>query len=134
MRLITFCLLAMALSGCTAQSHKPQPVQAVTPTQHATPAKKMLTNTTRPGVAIYNSVEALNGKAFLALGGVSGDDCQVEANDFPPNLVNVRQQMQQRAAALSGNALLMQSCEVLSGSPGCYREATCQGSAIRVAE
>lgn len=134
MRLITFCLLAMALAGCTSQSHKTRSAQSVSPSQHAAPAKKMLTTPSRPGIAIYNSVEALNGKAFLALGGVSGNDCQVAANDFPPNLVNVRQQMQKRTAALSGNALLMQSCEVLSGLPGCYREATCQGSAIRVAE
>ncbi|KJF82613.1 hypothetical protein UA44_07175 [Klebsiella aerogenes] len=30
------------------------------------------------------------------------------------------------------NAVLLHSCEVTSGTPGCYRQAVCLGSALNV--
>ncbi|PVF77089.1 protein RcsF [Klebsiella aerogenes] len=40
--------------------------------------------------------------------------------------------MQINAAKMKANAVLLHSCEVTSGTPGCYRQAVCLGSALNV--
>lgn len=33
---------------------------------------------------------------------------------------------------MKANAVLLHSCEVTSGTPGCYRQAICIGSALNI--
>ncbi|WP_312059101.1 Rcs stress response system protein RcsF, partial [Pantoea septica] len=33
---------------------------------------------------------------------------------------------------LNANAVLLHQCEIVSCTPGCYRQAICQGSALKV--
>lgn len=45
--------------------------------------------------------------------------------DSPPNIPTARKRMQINAAKMKANAVLLHSCEVTSGTPGCYRQAVC---------
>ena len=40
--------------------------------------------------------------------------------------------MQINASKMKANAVLLHSCEVTSGTPGCYRQAVCIGSALNI--
>jgi len=109
------------------------PVEPVQST--ATPVK---TETAKPKaqraapVRIITNAEDLVGKPFRDLGEVSGDSCQATNQDSPPNIPTARKRMQINASKMKANAVLLHSCEVTSGAPGCYRQAVCIGSALNV--
>ncbi|KNC88711.1 Rcs stress response system protein RcsF [Trabulsiella odontotermitis] len=131
MRALPICLLALMLSGCSMLSRSPvEPVQST-----ATPPK---TETVKPKaprpvpVKIYTKAEDLVGKPFRELGEVSGESCQASNQDSPPNIPTARKRMQINASKMRANAVLLHSCEVTSGTPGCYRQAVCIGSALNV--
>ena len=132
MRALPVCLFALMLSGCSLMSRSPvTPAQStVTPqkTEHTPP--KPTTRVTP--VQIYTNATALVGKPFRDLGEVSGESCQSTNQDSPPNIPTARKRMQMNAAKMKANAILLHSCEVTSGTPGCYRQAVCQGSALQV--
>jgi len=71
-------------------------------------------------------------KPFRDLGEVYGDDCQSSSQDSPPNLATARKRMQIRASGMKANAVLVHKCEIVTGAQGCYRQAICQGSALKV--
>lgn len=132
MRAFPICVLAFALSGCSILSRSPvEPVK--TP---ETPAKVVQTSqpktTHYAPVRIYTKAEELVGKPFRDLGEVSGDSCQASNQDSPPNIPTARKRMQINAAKMHANAVLQHSCEVTSGTPGCYRQAVCLGSALKI--
>ena len=123
MRALPVCLLALLLGGCSMLNRSPvEPVQST-----ATPVK---TETAKPKapratpVRIITNAEDLVGKPFRDLGEVSGESCQATNQDSPPNIPN--------ASKMKANAVLLHSCEVTSGTPGCYRQAVCVGSALNV--
>ncbi|WP_423978410.1 Rcs stress response system protein RcsF [Klebsiella aerogenes] len=132
MRALPVCLLALILSGCSMLSRSPvEPVKstATTPVQTETAKPKV----SRPApVRIYTDAAALVGKPFRDLGEVSGESCQASNQDSPPNIPTARKRMQINAAKMKANAVLLHSCEVTSGTPGCYRQAVCLGSALNV--
>ncbi|MHC3480933.1 Rcs stress response system protein RcsF [Klebsiella pasteurii] len=132
MRALPVCLLALMLSGCSMLSRSPvEPVQStVTPPAKSEPAKP---KATRPApVRIYTDATELVGKPFRELGEVTGESCQASNQDSPPNIPTARKRMQINAAKMKANAVLLHSCEVTSGTPGCYRQAVCLGSALNV--
>lgn len=131
MRALPICLLALMLSGCSMLSRSPaEPVQSTATPKHAEPAK---VNVPRPvPVRIYTNAEELLGKPFRDLGEVTGDSCQATNQDSPPNIPTARKRMQINASRMKANAVLQHSCEVTSGTPGCYRQAICVGSALNV--
>lgn len=83
-------------------------------------------------VRIYTNAEELVGKPFRDLGEVSGDSCQASNQDSPPSIPTARKRMQINASKMKANAVLLHSCEVTSGTPGCYRQALCIGSALNI--
>ena len=132
MRALPVCLLALMLSGCSMLSRSPvEPVQStVTPPAKSEPAKP---KATRPApVRIYTNATELVGKPFRELGEVTGESCQASNQDSPPNIPTARKRMQINAAKMKANAVLLYRCEVTSGTPGCYRQAVCLGSALNV--
>jgi RcsF protein len=80
----------------------------------------------------YHESDELVGKPFRELGEVSGESCQATNQDSPPNIPTARKRMQINAAKMKANAVLLHSCEVTSGTPGCYRQAVCIGSALNI--
>lgn len=131
MRALPICLLALILSGCSMLSRSPvEPEQST-----AAPVKSEPVKTRAPRAApvrIYTKAEELVGKPFRDLGEVSGDSCQASNQDSPPNIPTARKRMQINASKMRANAVLLHSCEVTSGTPGCYRQAVCVGSALNV--
>ncbi|SUX59727.1 outer membrane lipoprotein [Citrobacter amalonaticus] len=83
-------------------------------------------------VRIYTNAEDLVGKPFRDLGEVTGESCQASNQDSPPNIPTARKRMQINASKMKANAVLLHSCEVTSGTPGCYRQAVCIGSALNI--
>ena len=117
MRALPICLLALMLSGCSMLSRSPvEPAQSTaTPPVKSEPSKP---RATRPApVRIYTDASELVGKPFRDLGEVSGESCK---------------RLQINAARMKANAVLLHRCEVTSGTPGCYRQAVCLGSALNV--
>ena len=49
-----------------------------------------------------------------------------------PSIPTARKRMQINASKMKANAVLLHSCEVTSGTPGCYRQAVCIGSALNI--
>lgn len=132
MRALPICLLALMLSGCSMLSRSPvEPAQSTaTPPVKSEPSKP---RATRPApVRIYTDASELVGKPFRDLGEVSGESCQASNQDSPPNIPTARKRLQINAARMKANAVLLHSCEVTSGTPGCYRQAVCLGSALNV--
>ncbi|WP_064556842.1 Rcs stress response system protein RcsF [Buttiauxella brennerae] len=131
MRALPICLLAVMLSGCTMLSRSPvEPVKSTATTPVPEPVKP---KPVRPApVRIYTNAEELVGKPFRDLGEVSGDSCQVSNQDSPPNIPTARKRLQVNASKMKANAVLLHSCDVTSGTPGCYRQAVCVGSALNV--
>ncbi|GDX07741.1 Rcs stress response system protein RcsF [Buttiauxella sp. A111] len=131
MRALPICLLAVMLSGCTMLDRSPvEPVQSTVTPQKTEPAKP---KAVRPApVKIYTNAEELVGKPFRDLGEVSGESCQVSNQDSPPNIPTARKRLQINASKMKANAVLLHSCDVTSGTPGCYRQAVCVGSALNV--
>ncbi len=131
MRALPICLVALMLSGCSMLSRSPvEPVKSTEVPPKAAPAKPKVAYTAP--VKIYTDAEALVGKPFRDLGEVSGDSCQASNQDSPPNIPTARKRMQINASKMRANAVLLHSCEVTSGTPGCYRQAVCVGSALNV--
>ena len=131
MRVLPLCLLALALAGCSSQRIAPSSTNSTSKPTTTSPAKT--TPAARPApVKLYKSAEELVGKPFRDLGEVSGESCQTTVQDSPPNLATARKRMQINAAKMKANAVLLHSCEVTSGTPGCYRQAVCLGSALNV--
>ncbi len=83
-------------------------------------------------VRIYTNAEDLVGKPFRDLGEVSGESCRATNQDSPPNIPTARKRMQINASKMKANAVLLHSCEITSGTPGCYRQAVCIGSALNI--
>ncbi|WBM69933.1 Rcs stress response system protein RcsF [Buttiauxella sp. WJP83] len=131
MRALPICLLAVMLSGCTMLDRSPvEPVQSTVTPPKTEPAKP---KAVRPApVKIYSNAEELVGKPFRDLGEVSGESCQVSNQDSPPNIPTARKRLQINASKMKANAVLLHSCDVTSGTPGCYRQAVCVGSALNV--
>jgi len=131
MRALPICLLAVMLSGCTMLSRSPvEPIKSTATPPKQEPAKPKVV---RPApVKIYTNAEELVGKPFRDLGEVSGDSCQVSNQDSPPNIPTARKRLQINASKMKANAVLLHSCDVTSGTPGCYRQAVCVGSALNV--
>ncbi|MDP0957538.1 Rcs stress response system protein RcsF [Klebsiella pneumoniae] len=132
MRALPICLLALMLSGCSMLSRSPvEPAQSTaTPPVKSEPSKP---RATRPApVRIYTDASELVGKPFRDLGEVSGESCQASNQDSPPNIPTARKRLQINAARMKANAVLLHLCEVTSGTPGCYRQAVCLGSALNV--
>lgn len=131
MRALPICLLAVMLSGCTMLSRSPvEPIKSTATTPAPEPVKP---KPVRPApVRIYTNAEELVGKPFRDLGEVSGDSCQVSNQDSPPNIPTARKRLQVNASKMKANAVLLHSCDVTSGTPGCYRQAVCVGSALNV--
>jgi RcsF protein len=96
-------------------------------------ASVQLRNVTKAwGDVVVSKDINLIGKPFRDLGEVSGDSCQATNQDSPPNIPTARKRMQINASKMKANAVLLHSCEVTSGTPGCYRQAVCVGSALNV--
>ncbi|HCQ8251147.1 TPA: Rcs stress response system protein RcsF [Klebsiella pneumoniae] len=132
MRALPICLLALMLSGCSMLSRSPvEPAQSTaTPPVKSEPSKP---RATRPApVRIYTDASELVGKPFRDLGEVSGESCQASNQDSPPNIPTARKRLQINAARMKANAVLLHRREVTSGTPGCYRQAVCLGSALNV--
>ncbi|MGG7446440.1 Rcs stress response system protein RcsF [Kosakonia oryzendophytica] len=131
MRALPICLLALMLSGCSLLSRSPaEPVKSTAAAPKAEPEKPKVV---RPApVRIITNAEELVGKPFRDLGEVSGDSCQASNQDSPPNIPTARKRMQINASKMKANAVLLHSCEVTSGTPGCYRQAICVGSALNI--
>lgn len=131
MRALPICLLALALSGCSMLNRSPvEPVQSTATPPAPEPTKP---KPPRPApVRIYTNAEDLVGKPFRDLGEVTGESCQASNQDSPPNIPTARKRLQINAAKMKANAVLLHSCEVTSGTPGCYRQAVCIGSALNV--
>ena len=125
MRALPICLLALMLSGCSMLSRSPvEPAQSTaTPPVKSEPSKP---RATRPApVRIYTDASELVGKPFR-------ESCQASNQDSPPNIPTARKRLQINAARMKANAVLLHRCEVTSGTPGCYRQAVCLGSALNV--
>ncbi len=132
MRALPICLLAVMLSGCSVLSRSPvEPVQSTATPPQAQPAKPKSVRTSTP-VKLYTDAEALLGKTFRDLGQVSGDSCQASNQDSPASIPTARKRLQINASKMKANAVLVHSCEITSGAPGCYRQAVCLGSALQV--
>lgn len=132
MRALPICLLAVMLSGCSVLSRSPvQPTESTAMPSQTQPEKTKPVHTFSP-VRIYTSAEGLLGKTFRDLGEVSGDDCQISNQDSPANIPTARKRLQINAAKMKANAALVHKCEITSGTPGCYRQAVCIGSALQV--
>ena len=131
MRALPICLLALMASGCSMISRSPvEPIKSTAAPVKVEPAKP---HAPRPApVKIYTNAEDLVGKPFRDLGEVSGESCQASNQDSPPNIPTARKRMQINASKMKANAVLLHSCEVTSGTPGCYRQAVCVGSALKV--
>ncbi|CAH0291275.1 Rcs stress response system protein RcsF [Erwinia aphidicola] len=131
MRFLPLCLLALTLTGCSLfpkpyEPVKPFPQSTQTDASQAKPAA-------RPApVKLYTDAADLVSKPFRDLGEVYGDDCQSSSQDSPPNLATARKRMQIRASAMKANAVLVHKCEIVTAAQGCYRQAICQGSALKV--
>ncbi len=131
MRALPICLLALTLSGCSLLSRSPvEPVQSTSAPVQPEPVRPKAPRAAP--VKIYTKAEDLIGKPFRDLGEVTGDSCQSSSQDSPPNIATARKRMQINASKMKANAVLQHSCEVTSGTPGCYRQAVCIGSALKV--
>lgn len=131
MRALPICLFAVMLSGCTMLSRSPiEPIQSTATPPKQEPAKPKAVRSAP--VKIYTNAEELVGKPFRDLGEVSGESCQASNQDSPPNIPTARKRLQVNASKMKANAVLLHSCDITSGTPGCYRQAVCVGSALNV--
>jgi len=136
MRALPGCILVLSLTGCS-WIHSPasttaNQTTAITPLNNDLTAHKPVA---RPLPAkLYKSAEELVGKPFRDLGEVYGSTCQVSLQDPPPSLAAARKEMQLRAAHMKGNAVLLHQCEMVNAVAGCYRQAVCQGTALKVTQ
>ena len=131
MRVLPLCVLALSLTGCSLL-HKPyQPVTPLPQSTSSEPTKAKPAASAAP-VKVYTDAAELVIKPVRDLGEVYGDDCQSSNQDSPPNIATARKRMQIRASGMKANAVLLHKCEIVTGGQGCYRQAVCQGSALKV--
>ncbi len=125
MRLLPLCLLGLMLTGCVHEYH---PISSAA--AHSQPSREPARKPApRPApVKVYTDAADLVSKPFRDLGEVAGDDCHSSSQDSPPNLATARKHLQIKASTLKANAVLLHKCEIVSSTPGCYR----QGSALKV--
>lgn len=133
MRVLPICLIALLLSGCSLLNRSPvnQPSGKFSVQNSERQKTRNFHNTT---VKLYRSTEDLVGKPFRDLGEVSGESCQVSNQDSPPDIPAARRLLQINAGKRNANAVLLHQCEITSGTPGCYRQAICLGSALDIQE
>lgn len=136
MRALPGCILVLSLTGCswmhTPPSSTATQTTPVSPFKNAPAAQK---TAARPLPAkLYKTADELVGKPFRDLGEVSGSTCQVSLQDPPPSLAAARREMQMRAAHMKGNAVLLHQCEMVRAVAGCYQQAVCQGTALKVTQ
>lgn len=131
MRVLSLCLLALALAGCSSQRFAPPSTSSTSKPTAPVPAKTKPAARQVP-IKLYSGAEELVGKPFRDLGEVSGESCQTTVQDSPPNLTTARKSMQIRASYMLANAVLLHNCQIVSGIAGCYQQAVCQGSALDV--
>ncbi len=130
MRFLPLCLLALMLTGCV---HEYQPISSAPVRPQHSSSEPQRKPATRPApVKIYTDATALVSNPFRDLGEVSAEDCQSSNQDSPPNINTARKRLQIKAAGMKANAVLLHKCEIVSSTPGCYRQAVCQGSALKV--
>lgn len=131
MRVLPLCVLALTLTGCSLLQ---KPYQPVKPLPQSTSSKPAVTkpNTSAAPVKVYTDAAELVSKPFRDLGEVYGNDCQSSNQDSPPNIATARKRMQIRASGMNANAVLLHKCEIVTGAQGCYRQAICQGSALKI--
>ncbi|WKX25886.1 Rcs stress response system protein RcsF [Tatumella ptyseos] len=130
--LLPLCMVVVGLVGCTTQYKPVEPFPEKSQTLHQEKGRKTVHRVTP--VQLYTNPADLINKPFRDLGEVSGEDCQANAQSSPPNLNTARKRMQVKASSLKANAVLVHQCEVISTNSGCYREAVCQGSALKVSQ
>ncbi|KAB8312903.1 Rcs stress response system protein RcsF [Erwinia endophytica] len=132
MRVFPLCLLALSLTGCSLLQKPYKPVEPFNK-QHTQTESESARSTPRPApVKLYTNASELVSKPFRDLGEVYGEDCQSSLQSSPPNINTARRRMQSRAASMKGNAVLLHQCQIITNSQGCYRQAICQGSALKV--
>jgi len=131
MRALPLCLLALLLAGCSA-THKTQPIVNERPIIEQPKPVKPKPAPRPAAVKLYKNAEALVGTPFRDLGEVSGESCQVSAQDAQPSLSNARRRMLSHASNMKANAVLLHQCQIISGVAGCNQQAVCQGSALNV--
>ncbi|MCK8586415.1 colanic acid biosynthesis protein RcsF [Yersinia ruckeri] len=133
MRALPLCLLALSLTGCSMLQNGSSTNERMLPNKPQPTIKNTQASAPRPApVKLYKTAEELVGKPFRDLGEVSGESCQTSAQDSPPNIATARKRMQIKASYIKANAVLLHECQILSGVPGCYQQAICQGSALNV--
>ena len=132
MRALPICFLAIMLSGCSVLSRSPVEPAESTAISSQNHAEKTKPEHTLSPVTLYTNAEGLLGKTFRDLGEVSGDACQTSNQDSPASIPAARKRLQINAAKMKANAALVHKCEIVSGTPGCYRQAVCIGSALQV--
>ncbi|EXU75728.1 MULTISPECIES: Rcs stress response system protein RcsF [Erwinia] len=131
MRVLPLCLLALSLTGCSLLQKPYKPVEpfrqpAQTVSGQAKPAS-------RPApVKLYTNASDLVSSPFRDLGEVYGEDCQSSRQSSPPNISTARKRLQAHAANMKANAVLLHRCEIVSNTQGCFRQAVCEGSALKV--
>lgn len=131
MRVFPLCLLTLSLTGCSLLQKPYQPITPVQQPAQTEPVRAQTVVHSTP-VKLYTDATELVSKPFRDLGEVYGEDCQSSTQDSPPNIATARKRMQIRASDMKANAVLQHKCEIVSASPGCYRQAICQGSALKV--
>jgi len=135
MRALPGCLFVLLLTGCSWMHQKPSTANqtaSVSPLKNTSSAHK---TSTRPLPAkLYKTADELVGKPFRDLGEVSGSTCQISLQDPPPSLSAARRDMQMRAAQMKGNAVLLHRCEMVRAVAGCYQQAVCLGTALKVTQ
>lgn len=130
MRALPICLVALMLSGCSMLSRSCR-----TRSKHCTPAESGACKTEsaarHAGPNLYQC-RRISRQTVPRSGEVSGDSCRASNQDSPPSIPTARKRMQINASKMKANAVLLHSCEVTSGTPGCYRQAVCIGSALNI--
>ncbi|WP_241622515.1 Rcs stress response system protein RcsF [Rosenbergiella australiborealis] len=130
-RLLPLCMVIVGLTGCTTAYKPVEPFPEKNLTQNHDRVHKMHRASS---LQLYTDPAELINKPFRDLGEVSGEDCQASIQNSPANLSIARKRMQLKAATLKANAILVHQCEVITTNSVCYREAVCQGSALKVTQ
>lgn len=134
MRALPGCILVLSLTGCT-WLHTPHPSATSNTPPAAVDNAPVVHKAQRPLPAkLYKNAEDLVGKPFRNLGEVYGSTCQVNLQDPPPNLAEARKEMLMRAAYMKANGVLLHQCEMVRHVAGCYQQAVCQGTALKVSQ
>ncbi|MBT0720175.1 Rcs stress response system protein RcsF [Tatumella sp. TA1] len=132
LRLLPLCMIIVGIAGCATKYKPVEPFPKKNQAQTEEKVRKPIHRATP--VQLYTNPTDLINKPFRDLGEVSGEDCQASAQSSPPNLNTARKRMQMKASNLKANAILVHQCEVIATNAGCYREAVCQGSALKITQ